>query len=358
MTERKHFIDNIRWITVVIVIIYHIIYMFNCSGIIKNIAVDGIPWLDGYLVFVYPWFMCLLFLIAGISSRYSLQKRTYKEFLKDRTKRILIPSIIGIFAYGWIMGIITSQYTDIFAANGDKVPGLIKYLIYCLMGIGPLWFAHMLFLFCILLAIIRIIDKNDMIFNLCGKINFPILFLLVLAVWGSSLIFNTPLINVYRFGIYTFMFFLGYFVFSHEEVIEKLKKISIPLGIVSLIVGIVYVALNYGKNYADNSILETFFTNAYLWITILAILGLGKRFLNFDCKFSRYMTGNNFNFYVLHYPVAVSISYFTVEYLSLPFALNYVVILLGTSIFLPLITELIKRIPIARNLILGIYKKK
>ena len=30
---RKHYLDNIRWITVVIVVIYHVFYMYNAEGI-------------------------------------------------------------------------------------------------------------------------------------------------------------------------------------------------------------------------------------------------------------------------------------------------------------------------------------
>lgn len=358
MSERKHYLDNIRWITVCIVIIYHIIYMFNNSGVISNINVKGIPVMDSFLIFVYPWFMCLLFIVSGISSRYSLQKRSGKQFIKDRTQRILVPSICGIFAYGWISGLISDKCAGIFADSGDSIPGFLKYIIYSLIGLGPLWFAHVVFLASVLLLLIRAIDKNDKLWNACGKTNYIVLALLTIAVWLSSLILNTPLITVYRFGIYFFMFFLGYFVFSHDEVIEKLKKIAVPMGIIAFVVGIVYTITHYGTVYADNAVLNTPFTCIYLWIAVLAILGLGAKFLNFRNRFTEYMTANNFSFYVLHYAIEVSIGYALVTYLNLPFALNYILILIGTVILLPILTEILKRIPIVRLLILGIVKKK
>ena len=77
-SKRLNYLDNIKWITVVLVVIYHIIYLFNNSGVISNINVKGIPIMDSFLVFVYPWFMCLLFVVSGISAKYSLQKRTNK----------------------------------------------------------------------------------------------------------------------------------------------------------------------------------------------------------------------------------------------------------------------------------------
>lgn len=57
-----------------------------------------------------------------------------------------------------------------------------------------------------------------------SKINLPLLFSLVLLVWGSSFILNTPVVTVYRFGIYLLMFLLGYYIFSDDEIIEKLEK--------------------------------------------------------------------------------------------------------------------------------------
>lgn len=355
--KRLNYLDNIRWITVVLVVIYHIIYLFNNSGVISNISVKGIPIMDSFLIFVYPWFMCLLFVIAGISSKYSLQKRTNKEFIKDRVKRILLPSILGIFIYGWVSSLITSCYVDMFDGNGAMIPGVIKYFIYCLMGIGPLWFCHVLFIGSVLIVLIRKIDKKDILGRLSKKVNLPILLALVFIVWGSSFILNTPFITVYRFGIYLLMMLLGYYVFSNQELIKKIEKICIPLSIISILLGIIYVITYYGVNYTDNSVLDDLFTNVYLWITIISILGLGSKWLNFKNKFTEYMSKNNFNIYILHYVVVVLLGYVTVTFLHLPFIINYIIILLGTIILLPGLIEIIKRIPIIRFMILGISKE-
>lgn len=161
MTERKHYLDNIRWITLCFVILYHVFYIFNSSGVISNIAVTGIKELDCTCVFIYPWIMCLLFVVSGVSAKYSLKTKTNKEFIKDRAKRILIPSIVGMFAYGWISGWITDYYGDIFGGNGAKTPGLIKYVIYCMIGSGPLWYAQVLFVLSLVLVLIRKIDKHQ-----------------------------------------------------------------------------------------------------------------------------------------------------------------------------------------------------
>ena len=150
------------------------------------------------------------------------------------------------------------------------------------------------------------------------------------------------------------MMLLGYYVFSNQELIKKLEKISIQLSLISVVTGICYVYTYYGQNYTDNKILNSFFTNLYLWIMILSIMGIGSKFLNFKNKFTVYMTKNNFNIYILHYVVVLLLGYVTVTFLNLPFILNYIVILIGTIIVLPILIEIVKRIPIIRFMVLGI----
>ena len=102
---RKFYLDNIRWVTVLLVMIYHIFYMFNAAGVVGGVgSFRKVQYQDGLLYFVYPWFMVLLFLIAGISARYALEKISAGEFLRKRTWKLLVPSTLGLFVYQWIVG--------------------------------------------------------------------------------------------------------------------------------------------------------------------------------------------------------------------------------------------------------------
>lgn len=62
-----------------------------------------------------------------MSARYSLEHRSGKVFAKERVKRLLVPSIAGVFILGWIGGWVTNQFTGMFAGNGDLIPGFVKY---------------------------------------------------------------------------------------------------------------------------------------------------------------------------------------------------------------------------------------
>lgn len=355
---RKYYIDNIRFMTVILVVIYHVLYIFNSVGVIKNIDVTGIRELDAPLYFINPWFMDLLFVVSGMSARYALSKRTGKEFAKDRAKRLLVPSIAGIFLISWISGWITNQYVDMFQGQGDAIPGFVKYIVYCLSGMGPLWFAHELFLACMVLLLIRKLDKKDALWKLGGKVNIIILLLLVLAVWGSSNILNTPFMEVYRNGIYIFMFLMGYYVFSHEEVTDSLVKWKLLLLPAALVIGILYTIHYFGENYSSQECLNSFFTNVYAWVMVLAVLGCAKAWLDYTNPFFEYMVKRNFGFYVLHYQLLNLIAYLILNHIEMPMLAYYVVILIAEMICLPLVYEVVSRIPVVRFLLLGQSKKK
>ena len=104
-SARKLYLDNIRWMTVVLVVIYHVVYMFNGVqpfGVIGPFREHQLQ--DCFQYLVYPWFMALLFVVSGMSARYYLQSHTTKQFLKDKTRKLLVPSTIGLFVFQWLLG--------------------------------------------------------------------------------------------------------------------------------------------------------------------------------------------------------------------------------------------------------------
>ena len=102
---RKYFIDNIRWATVLLVLLYHVCYNFNAEGVFGALGgFSEVQYQDIILYLLNPWFMALLFLVAGISSRYALEQRPPHDFLRSRTRKLLVPSTIGLFVFQWILG--------------------------------------------------------------------------------------------------------------------------------------------------------------------------------------------------------------------------------------------------------------
>ncbi|MCM1064585.1 MAG: acyltransferase [Eubacterium sp.] len=350
---RKYFIDNLRYGVVIAVIVYHIFYAFNSVGLVRNVDIPGIPALDVVEYVLYPWFMAVLFLVAGISARYALSRRSDKEFLKERVRKLLIPSLAVMFLLGWGMGLINSCYYDMFQGNGDQIPGAVKYLIYCFCGIGPLWFCRELFLCSLLLVLVRKLDQKDRLWQWGGRVNFPAALLLFFLVWGSSQILNMPIVEVYRNGIYLCVFFLGYAVFSHEEVQEMLERRRYPLLAAAAALGAVYVIRFWGINFAATANLKGPLVNAYAWIACLALLGCGRAWWNRETAFTRYMRGHSFGFFVLHNYLIVLIAW-GIDMLLHPAPIWYYLL---EAILLPLLMiplyEALSRVPVVKRLLFG-----
>jgi hypothetical protein len=148
----------------------------------------------------------------------------------------LVPSTIGLFVFQWIQGYYNTRSSD--AVNMMKtVPVFVAFLIMVASGIGVLWYIQLLWVLSIVLVPIRKIEK-DRLWNLGAKTGVIVLLILTVVVFGAAQILNTPIICVYRFGYYGAGFLIGYFVFSHDEVIERLKKWFVPLLIIAIGLGV------------------------------------------------------------------------------------------------------------------------
>ena len=131
---RKSYLDNLRWVTVVLVVLYHVFYMYNAEGIagtLGKITNLDVQYYDLYQYIVYPWFMLLLFIVSGASARYALDKHTGKEFIKSRTTKLLIPVTVGLIAFQFIQG-----WINISLSGATDMPLVVQVIACILSGIG------------------------------------------------------------------------------------------------------------------------------------------------------------------------------------------------------------------------------
>lgn len=355
---RRKYLDNIRWVTVLIVIIYHVIYMFNgvtTYGVLGPFSEDQPQ--DIFLYIVYPWFMFLLFVVSGMAARFELDHKGESGFIRNRTRKYLVPSTIGLFVFWWILGYYNMLIGGAFESMGT-VPKPVLYLIMCISGIGPLWYIQMLWLFSLILIWIRKIEK-DRVYNLAAKTNVFIIVLLGIAVYGAAQVLNTPIVVVYRFGIYGLGFLLGYFIFSHEEVMEKLEKYWMLFGLLALAFCILFLVFNLGKPYPEHEVLDTFLCNMYAWFGTLGLLAFMKKWGDFHNGFSDWMCRKSWGLYVFHYlGIAISSWYIKMYLPQIPVFFVYLLVLVSGIAGALLLYEIISRIPVLRWCVLGIKHNK
>lgn len=351
---RKNYIDNSRTVTILLVVIYHVIYMFN--SIVQTGVIGPITKYNGMDVIqyvLYPWFMIILFLISGMCSRYYLETHTVNEYVKSRTRKLLVPSTIGLLVFGWAQGYFNMAISHAFENIPEQIPGFLLYLIMCVSGTGVLWTIQVMWVLSMVLLLIRKIEQGHLL-KIGEKAGIVVLVLLAVPVWGFAQILNMPVICVYRFGIYGISFLLGYYVFSHEKVTDTMKKYCVPLLISAIILGIVYVCRNYGTNYAVAPYVNSPLAVFYGWLMCLAVLGSMKRWGNKSNGVMRFLQRKSFGLYVFHYLTLSSCAYYLTTYTALPAVIVYLLTALAAFTGALLLYEIISRIPFIRWCVLGI----
>ena len=366
---RKHWMDNLRWVTVLLVLFYHVIYFYNNKGVFGGIGGFGDypacpQYQDVVMYILYPWFMPMLFLLAGISARYALEKRSAREWFKARTRKLLVPGTIGLFVFHWMVG----YFNTAVASNQglfDGMPAVAKYVLMAVSGIGPLWFIQLLWVLSLLLLLIRALDRQDKFWNWCGKAGIVVIVLLGVLFWASSqtLIMNPRpesldgLVNLYKPVFYLILFLLGYFVFSHDEVQDKVKKAWIPLLACAVVAGVVLIATTFGQNNTSPAYMASPLNCLYGWLMCLALMGWFQARFDRTGPFAAYMTRSSFGLYIVHYLVIGSLGYMMKVYTQLPPWAMYLILTVAVFTLSPLLYEILRRIPFVRWAVLGESKK-
>ena len=366
---RKHWIDNLRWVTVLLVLFYHVIYFYNNKGVFGGIGGFGEypecpQYQDVVMYLLYPWFMPLLFLLAGISARYALQKYDGKAWFKARTRKLLVPGTVGLFVFQWMVGYfntVVADRADIF----EGIPGAVKYGIMAVSGIGPLWFIQLLWLLSLVLLLLRKLDRNERFLTWCGRANIVWIIMLGVLFWlGEQTLVKQPrpesldgLYNLYKPFFYLVPFLMGYFVFSHDAVQEKVKNAWIPLAACAAIAGVALIVTTFGQDNTSPQYMGSPLNCLYGWLTCLALMGWFNARFDRTGKFAGYMTRTSFGLYIVHYLVIASLGYMMKMHTQLPPVAMYLILTVAVFTLSPLIYEILHRIPFVRWAVFGERKK-
>lgn len=307
---RKYYIDNLRWLILLVLIPYHIAQAWNTWNEPNYIFFEGNRLISSIIVFFSPYFMPLLFLLAGISTRYALKKRTGREYLAERVKRLVIPLLFGTIVLMPIMTYVADVYHNSYNGGFIRHYAVFFTKFTDLIGadggfsFGQFWFILYLFIISVVsLGIITLFKKLPL------KIEKPVPFLLVILLGLPLPLLNSLLsIGGKSLAEFTYFFLLGYYIFSDNGIIEKTEKsrwILLAIGLTATILN-VYLFIWSDKDY---NVLNTIASFVSKWFMVLALIGLAKRYLNFSGKVSGHMSRLSFPFYIWHFIWVVVFQY-------------------------------------------------
>lgn len=380
-STRLHYLDWLQVIAVLGVFIFHALFPFSdlAEWNIKSPERSTLATL--YSFFFAPWGMPFFFLMAGVTSWFSLQRRTAGRFFRERVMQLLIPYFIGVIvltpiqAYlelthrGWwkegsIVQLILSKEarTHFFTVRHPITAGpeTFSQLGY------HLWFVAYLFAFSLIALPLFTWLKGD-----SGKRFLSSL--ARLAKWrGGLLLFVIPL-TIFRFMLqpffsaYTgwsdFAFMLGFFVSGHilmsdERFMQAVRRdwsLYLILGTAC--------ALYFFSEAAGVPVLDwmgspgklgfyltwaVFSVNGWCWTMLM--LAVGMRFLNATNNWLQYSRQASFPFFWIHHPVTFLTAFYALQW---EVALSIKMLFAGVGSFvitLALYELLIRRINPMRKL--------
>ena len=103
--QRRYAVDWLRTLALALLIIYHVVVSFQPWGDIiclpQTEATIESWWI--FMSMVNIWHIPILFMISGMGVRFARERRDWMQLLKDRTVRILVPYVFGIFVIGPIV---------------------------------------------------------------------------------------------------------------------------------------------------------------------------------------------------------------------------------------------------------------
>ncbi len=99
-TNRIHWMDNLRTITILLVVLYHVGGVYEAAGLWGWFWIvddpDTITWVGIVGIMFDIMVMPIMFFIAGYLTPASLKNKTGRDFIMGKAKRLLLPWLIAV----------------------------------------------------------------------------------------------------------------------------------------------------------------------------------------------------------------------------------------------------------------------
>ena len=300
------------------------------------------------LAWMHEWRLAALFMISGMGTAFAFKRRTWKLFLEERSKRLLIPMFVGIWTITPFTLMMATKYFP-----GSFLEGIVVYigggivltllmivpLLSRLISLGHLWFIWSLFQYSIFLLPIFYLVRNypegktAKLLRSVFKIPFrlgPLLILpIILSI--SDILFKPIMGEAIGFGYewfwYLFIFLFGYmFIIDKEKYFDFIDNSRIHIMIATLISSLAFIWIKseetksgvpyIGGGWAGDehkhlgieyhtsmTLISCFITSFHAWFWCLFVFTWGAKFLNKPSPHLAYLNQGVYPFYIVHQPI-------------------------------------------------------
>jgi peptidoglycan/LPS O-acetylase OafA/YrhL len=309
------------------------------------------------IAFIAVWQMELLFVLAGAASWYAFGRRDAHEYRIERVKRLLVPFLFGLV----VIVPIQSYLAIVWRGGSASIPAFTADYWTMQREIGGydggftpghLWFIFYLFIYSMVAAPLfarwraRTGPRRWVFWYLALM---PLVMYLGDAVpWPEDGPQNL---------FYSFALFVGGFLLVSEPRLEAAiddawRWLAPVAG--ALIATQLWLWISGTGDRWNTGVMSVVFDvweATVTWVSVLALLALGKRFLSFDTSFLRWGNEAAYPIYLLHQSVIIMVAWAVLTAVAMPALPGFVLVFVGSLLVSVALYELVvKRTRVTRFL--------
>ncbi|WP_369915918.1 acyltransferase family protein [Xanthomonas sp. NCPPB 3005] len=352
--ERYDFLDWLRVIAIFVLFFFHTGMIFVGWGwhVVNNQTIPSLEW---PMDIAHRLRMPLLFVIAGAGMWFALQRRSTGLFLRERTQKLLLPLIVGMFLvvppqiyYERLLhGQWTGGYLDFYLTR------VLQFHFYPAGDFSwhHLWFILYLYVYVVLLLPAMLWWKRTAQHIAPGKW----LFLL-----GIPLGINEALLKLrfpethnlvsdwYIFNHYLLLTAYGYVMASMPGVwkwLSDFRRWSLVMGLAAFFL---LISLFTTGIILHDSLIDRIGSNLFTWLWLMVFLGYGYRYLSRTNRVLAWAKDASYPFYIMHQTIIVAIGYYVIQCAWGPWTKYFAILLLSIGACLVLYEGCLRRFAVLR----------
>jgi len=345
---RRYDIDWLRIAAVLLLIPFHTARVFNVGEqfYAKNEQLSTA--LQHFIVFVAPWHMSLLFVLAGAASWFALGYRTGGRYAGERLKRLLAP-----FLFGLVVIIPPQAYFGMLTNTAQDRSWWSQYVYFWTHWENPdnyvgwwtpghLWFILFLFVYALLAVGLfvgmrrggghRVIDWFAAACRIPGMV---ILIPAALLLAQQALVPMDDISGQTPVGFFL-LFLIGFVMVADDRVTAAIDRQwwwALALGVAAMAMRTALWPAY--EDFPDpgwqDAVVNWLGYQIGLWMVIVGLMGLFHRYADRKGSAYAYATEAAYPFYILHQTVIVLLAYLVVQWgVGIPLKFT----LIATSSFL------------------------
>lgn len=356
-TERYEFLDWLRVIAIFVLLFFHTGMLFVGWGWHITNA-ETIPALQMPMDIAHRLRMPLLFVIAGAGMWFALKRRGGAALIGERTLRLLVPAIVGMFL------IVPPQVFVERIAHGEFSGNYLEFLIQRVFQFEAypqgdfswhhLWFIIYLYVYVLLLAPLLLwwrgrvargggLKPGAWLFALGLPLGINEAVLKPLFPESHNLISDW-----YIFIHYLLLTVYGYVLASMPGAWDWLagkRRWSLGVSLALTVGGLLMFETGL---VARDTPFDSVYANLFTWAWLMTFMSYGRAKLSFGNRFIAWARDASYPVYILHQTVIIVIAYVVIAQPWTPWT-KYGVVLTGTLVSCVLLYELLlKRFAVLR----------